>query len=133
MKTKSNQCNRTVMVVEDDFGIRETMQEVLESEGYNVITACNGKNALDLLNTTVDYPSLVLLDIFMPVMDGYDFLKVVSKDSQLASIPVYIHSANYNLQDLRGAKGILKKPASYDAIIELVQSYCDDRPNDHLQ
>ena len=117
-------CHRTIMVIEDDRDIRDAVKEILESENYKVVTAGNGKEALELLRATANQPRLVLLDMMMPVMDGFDFLKILTNDTVLAAIPVYIHSANYDIRDLRGAKGLLRKPASCEAILALVESYC---------
>ena len=61
---------RPVIIVEDDDDIRDTFREVLESEGYHVLTAANGRVALDLLEGMRDVPCLVLLDLMMPIMNG---------------------------------------------------------------
>ena len=100
------------------------MKEILEMEGYQVATAVNGKEAIDLLRTSTIQPRLVLLDMMMPVMDGIGFLKVIETDSSLAKIPVYIHSASADINGFGGAKGLLRKPATYNALMNLVQSYC---------
>ena len=120
-----NDCRRTILIVEDERDIRESLQSMLELEGYDVLTASNGKEALDLLRSTELKPRLVFLDMMMPVMDGASFLNILVNDTILAPIPVYIHSANTNLTDLKGARGILRKPASIEAIMKLVESYCD--------
>lgn len=98
---------------------------MLENEGYTVLTCKNGKEGIEVLRATSHKPRLVLLDMMMPVMDGVGFLNILVNDTILAPIPVYVHSANTNLSDIQGARGILRKPASFEAIMKLVESYCD--------
>src|SRR5262245_55690503 len=77
-----------VLVVEDEQESRETLRELLELEGYVVETAVNGQEALDKLKH-VD-PCLILLDLFMPVMDGWQFLDRLSADGRLSRIKVVV-------------------------------------------
>jgi two-component system chemotaxis response regulator CheY len=121
----SNSNNRTVLIVEDDSVIRELLKDILELEGYSVSTAGNGQEAIDLLRAGKTQPKLVLLDMMMPVMDGASFLNIVTKDTTLAKIPVYIHSASLDIPELNGARGLIRKPSSYETIVKLVESYCD--------
>lgn len=120
----SKPCNRTILIIEDDQDIRETLQNMLLAEGYEVLTATNGKEGIELLKSN-SQPRLVLLDMAMPVMNGMEFLDILTNDTILAAIPVYIHSATANLVDINGARGLIRKPASYEAILRLVKSYCD--------
>src|SRR4051794_12571685 len=103
--SKLSNTHRTVLVVEDDREIRESLQELLEVEGYAVATASNGLEAIELLRSTITHPKIVLLDMMMPVMDGMGFLDILTKDSILGAIPVYIHSANHDIGNLNGARG----------------------------
>jgi len=84
--------NRKILLVEDDLDVREALADTLEDRGFEVITAANGLEALDLLRR-VEAPSLVLLDLMMPVMDGYEFLEAQRRDPILAAIPVAIVTA----------------------------------------
>jgi two-component system chemotaxis response regulator CheY len=122
--TETKSCDRTILIVEDDDNIRYYIKEMLELEGYTVVAAPNGKEAIDLLRSTSNIPRLVLLDLMMPVMDGASFLNILTNDTILAAIPVYIHSTTANLSELKGARGLLRKPVSYEAILKLVESYC---------
>jgi len=81
----------TVLVVEDEFGIADLIQAVLEDEGYRVLTAVNGKQGLELL--TGERPDLVFLDYMMPVMDGAAVLRSVAGDPSLRDIPVVMMSS----------------------------------------
>src|SRR5262249_30994323 len=85
---------RTVLLVEDDLDIRDILQDVLESDGYDVIPAANGKQALDFLKMN-DPPGadLVILDLMMPLVTGWEVLDRMQEDPRLAEIPVIVVSA----------------------------------------
>ena len=113
---------KTILVVEDDQGIRETMKEVLESEGYHVVTAVNGHDGLEKLRE-VPKPCLVLLDMMMPVMDGREMLDVVLADVVLAPTPVFFVSAIASPSNTKGAAAYLKKPIDIDLLFKLIKQY----------
>ena len=110
---------RIVMVVEDDHLIRQVIAEALEEEGFEVMEAANGKEALEALEQV--RPSLILLDLMMPVMDGWTFRGVQRNDPALADIPVVVVSASLppglKLEDL-GAKAMLEKPFGIDLLAQ---------------
>src|SRR5437868_3503715 len=85
---------QTVLLVEDDLDIRDVLQDVLEADGYDVIPAANGKQALDFL-TMNDPPGadLVILDLMMPMISGWEVLDRMATDVRLAAIPVIVVSA----------------------------------------
>ncbi len=85
-------CTGTVVVVEDDEDARELLRAVLERQGYRVLTARDGVDALALLRGT-DNVCFVLLDLFMPGMDGFAVLRSLSADPQLAQLPVCISTS----------------------------------------
>jgi two-component system, chemotaxis family, chemotaxis protein CheY len=120
-----------VLVVEDDADIREVIQEFLETEGYHVSTATNGKEALEYLNKKTVIPKLILLDLFMPVMDGKEFLQNFKKShSELSSsVPVIVLSAAPPAgEQVREVKelstGFIKKPIDLENFIDTVRQYC---------
>ena len=120
----SKRCD--VFIVEDDFDIREVLTEVLEDEGFSVSGAANGRDAIDLLKDG-SRPRLILLDLMMPVMSGWQFVSEQRKEANLASIPVVVVSADGNLQhkaESLGASGCLRKPIEIDALLGLVRKYC---------
>lgn len=119
--TSSNR-QRLVMVVEDDFTIRETLRDALELDGYHVQTAVNGQDALDRIDRGPK-PDLILLDLMMPVMDGRSFLDHVEKEPELSRIPVVVISATADEVSSRGAAAFLKKPPDLDRILELVAKF----------
>jgi two-component system chemotaxis response regulator CheY len=117
----------TVLIVEDDIGIRESLQEALQMDGYSVIAAVHGEDALKYLNTGRVRPSLILLDLMMPVMNGWEFLKTVKANARFSNIPVIVLSAaakDTGSEDLH-AVAFLKKPVDLDTLINLVERYCD--------
>jgi CheY-like chemotaxis protein len=78
-----------VLIVEDDEAIRETLRELLEFEGFEVATAANGREAVSQLQRT-ERPCLILLDLMMPVMNGWEFLRKRREDLTIATIPVVV-------------------------------------------
>src|SRR5687767_8264318 len=83
---------RTVMVVDDDDAIREALEDVLGDEGYDVIGASDGQQALELLHGE-KRPSAILVDLWTPVMDGWKFLDTLLADPRLSRIPLVVLTA----------------------------------------
>jgi CheY-like chemotaxis protein len=115
-----------VLIVEDDADLREMMAQMLSLEGFRAETVANGRDALDYLGRG-DLPEIVLLDLMMPVMDGWEFRRQLQKDPSLASLPVVVLSAldAARAADLGGV-AYLKKPLDFDRLLELVRQYCRD-------
>lgn len=119
----------SVLIVDDDDDIRETFADALRFVGYPVLTAPNGKAALDLLAKVEAPPCLILLDMMMPVMDGEEFRKHQLANSELAEIPVVVISADRDaLQQamLLGAADGLSKPIQFDALSNVARKYCGE-------
>jgi CheY-like chemotaxis protein len=112
-----------VLIVEDDEAVREAMRDALEHEGYCAICAADGEEALELL-AKGPKPRLILLDLMMPVMNGWELLKVLRDSATLARIPVVILSAAANLSTPVGVPA-LKKPISVQSLLRLVDEYAD--------
>jgi CheY-like chemotaxis protein len=107
------------MVVEDDHLIREALVEALDEEGFEVVEAANGKEALDKLHASP--ASLVLLDLMMPIMDGWQFREAQLLDPELSGIPVVVLSA---LRDERvSAQRHFTKPCDLDALLDTVWEF----------
>src|SRR2546423_11244266 len=101
-----------ILVVEDDLDIREALTQILQEEGYAVRAAANGRDALDAASDG-SVPSLILLDLMMPVMNGWEFRAEQLKDARLANVPVLIISADPHLRaklETLGDAGVLQKP-----------------------
>jgi DNA-binding response OmpR family regulator len=114
---------RRVLVVDDDREIVEMTRLILESGGYEVIPALSGDEALR--NATRQRPDLILLDINMPGMDGWETLKILKVDEATQAIPVAMFSIKLELRDKlqglkQGAFDYITKPFSYDEILERV-------------
>jgi CheY-like chemotaxis protein len=112
-----------VLLVEDDVDVREAVTDTLEDAGYRVITARHGQEALEVLRNGGPRPCLILLDLMMPVMDGWQFRDLQSKDPELADIPVVALSAHGGLHAL-GAADHLRKPVQLRALMDVVERFC---------
>jgi CheY-like chemotaxis protein len=110
----------TILVVDDDPEIRESLREVLLSAGHDVSTAANGKDALDHLHTR--RPDVILLDLMMPVMNGWQFRDAQKRSRALADIPVIVIStaAAENRALLNDVAASLPKPFSVDMLLDTV-------------
>jgi two-component system, cell cycle sensor histidine kinase and response regulator CckA len=110
-----------ILVVEDDRSIRSALQAILEDEGYGVTTAENGRQALENLLTSVA-PDLIVLDLRMPVMDGWEFRAAQKSDPVLARIPVLAVSADGSAKAAAiDAEAYLRKPLSSDALLNAIE------------
>ena len=115
-------CPASVLVVEDHDDIREAIGEILENEGYETALAEDGERALDLL-AEIPRPCLVLVDLIMPHMDGWQLVNVLSRDDRLATIPVVVMSAAANARTLP-EHPTLKKPIDLEILLQIVRDHC---------
>lgn len=116
-----------ILVVEDDRDIRESLVDMLQDEGFLVISAENGKIGIELLQSSAHLPSLVLLDLTMPVMDGYAFRREQLKDPKFAAIPTALLSADGSLEEkakLTGLKDYITKPINLSQLYALATRFC---------
>lgn len=111
----------SVLLVEDDLDIRETMRDVLEGEGHTVVTARHGAEALDLL-ASVPPPRLVILDLVMPVMDGIEFLRRLEQRDD-HDVSVLVVSASSTIKPPPGTP-LLRKPVPLEVLIDRVEAMC---------
>jgi CheY-like chemotaxis protein len=117
---------RSVLVVEDDGDIRDALTFILRDQGYQVDSASNGREALDHLRQG-SRANLIVLDLMMPVMDGWQFRHEQQRDPALAGIPVVIVSADGSVQHKAasiGAIDYVRKPIDLDAFVGLVGRCC---------
>jgi CheY-like chemotaxis protein len=84
---------RTILVVDDEEAIREVIGEIFSTRGYEIVTASNGREALEVLRDPQRRPGLILLDLMMPVMSGFEFLEQVRDDTTITPPPIVIMSA----------------------------------------
>ena len=114
----------TVFIVEDDSDTREMLSSFLELEGYQVESAENGKLALERLGAGSD-ACVILLDLMMPVMDGWQFRQAQAGNSALADIPVIVVSAAGKDRLRRiDANAYLSKPVDLDELLGCVTQFC---------
>ena len=113
---------RDILIVDDDPDIRDALGECLRYEGYGVHAAADGRDALDRLEVGLR-PDVILLDLMMPVLNGFDVLEALNRRPDWKDIPVVIVSANrgYEAEDLKGAAGVLRKPVSVDRLLAVVE------------
>jgi CheY-like chemotaxis protein len=114
-----------VLVVEDDDDVREVVAHVLGQHGYPVRTAGNGLEALAALRGGTP-PALILLDLTMPVMSGYEMLEVMAADPALAAIPVIAMTAGATRRvEIGGSRiDMLPKPVSIGALLAIIERVC---------
>lgn len=117
----------TVLLVEDDAGLRESLTALLESEGFETLGAANGFEAVELLRHE-PRPDLILLDLMMPVMNGWAFLKYRNEHPVLSAVPVIVTTAWNEVPgeaDVIGVQGYLRKPLVPREVVEVVRKHCD--------
>jgi CheY-like chemotaxis protein len=121
-----------ILVVEDDNDIRGLVSEVLRDDGYDVREATNGCEALNQVRT--ERPDLIVLDLMMPVMDGWTFVEECRTHTDCRDVPIVVTSASHDLprtaEKLRsyGVRTCLAKPFDVDGLLALVERYAPSAP-----
>ncbi len=110
-----------VLIVDDDDDIRDTLKEVCEDEGYDVLTASNGAEAMRVLGGP-SLPCVVVLDLIMPVMTGNEVFASMQLDVRLANVPVIVSTSDPS----RAPSGVLimKKPIDLDRLLGAIRGFC---------
>jgi two-component system cell cycle response regulator DivK len=123
-----------VLIAEDNAINRELLRELLDLRGYSVVDACDGQEALDMIEQT--HPDLLLLDIGMPVLDGFAVIRKIRQNSRLANLPVVAVTA-YAMQGDRdrilnsGFDGYLSKPIDRNALAAELDRLLNNRTSAH--
>ena len=113
-----------VAIIEDDSEFRNMLRELLEEEQYRVVAMANGAEALEALRAE-PLPNVILLDVSMPVMDGFDFLRYRNEDSRLAAVPVVlVTNARPHERPTIGVSNVVRKPIDIDEILFAIRRYC---------
>lgn len=122
--------SHTVLLVDDERDLRESVRELIEDSGYGVAEAANGLEAREYLERSPDRPCLVLLDLMMPVMNGWDFLAWLGTQAEpLASVPVVVLTAADRdrvevVAKARRTAAVLPKPFRIDELLATIERYC---------
>ncbi len=112
----------TVLVVEDEEELREMMREALELNGYEVVAVGDGQEALDAIGG-IEHLCMVLLDLLMPGMNGWDFFEKMRARPELVDVPVVVHSSAPSRAP-SGVTRILQKPLKLERLLSVVHEYC---------
>ncbi len=116
----------TILLTEDNSDTRDAITQVLAVEGYTVVTAVHGREALGHLQGGLR-PALILLDLMMPVMDGWEFRKAQLREPALAAIPVVLISAHDEVAragDTLRAAGVVQKPLDIEEMLRTIEALC---------
>lgn len=121
----------TILVVEDNRNVRDAAVALLQTCGYAVVTASNGRDAIEILRTGAVLPRLIILDLTMPVMDGFAFRAAQLSDPTLASIPIIVVSAAGpavpEAAERMHAAAVIAKPVDGNELVRLVAAHCERR------
>ena len=114
----------TVLIVEDEEDLRELMCDALQMRGYHVVTAAEGSDALRKI-ADIGRPCVILLDLLMPGMNGWDFFDKVRERPELSSVPVIVHSSASSRAPA-GVTRVVQKPLAFEALVSIVAEYCSN-------
>lgn len=123
---------KSILVIEDNDDIRETVVDILRSENYEVYSAANGQEGIDLL-PSIPSPTLILLDMMMPIMNGWQFLEAQRASAFMQDLRVVLvsaASADRVLFDDKGVapvEGLLAKPIQMEGLLSVASKYCHSR------
>jgi CheY-like chemotaxis protein len=123
---RPQQAHGSILVIEDDGGVRESLAEVLSLEGYRVHGCADGQQALDYLQSA-PLPGLILLDLMMPVMNGWVFRDQQQQEQSLSSVPVVLISGVADVGQQAAALGTvayLTKPIDIGELLDTVARHC---------
>ena len=123
----TNDAGGLVMIVDDDPDIRETIEQLLRKRGHPVTTASDGAEALDRLRTETLVPCLILVDLMMPGMNGFQLMQALGADPALAAIPVVVitgagPAVELRRKEIRGE--VMRKPFDLPALLSVVRRHC---------
>lgn len=114
----------SVLIVEDNTDLRSLYNQAVEMKGHKPLLAANGLEALQILRSDKKKPSLIVLDLMMPVMDGWEFLRHQSADPQLSEIPVVICSASK--EAMPAEIEVIRKPVDLEVLLQILDKYTDN-------
>lgn len=119
---ESSSNSKTILIIEDDADIRDSLLQALELEGYQVLGAENGREGLKVLEDGAR-PNLILLDLMMPIMSGWQFYEAIQGKPEFKSIPIVVISAVGSKADEMPAQAVLRKPVDLESLIKVVDQH----------
>jgi CheY-like chemotaxis protein len=122
---------RTVLVVDDEFGIVDVLETILIDEGYRVLTACNGKQGL--VRLSAEKPDVILLDFMMPILGGAEMLRAMAAEPAYQRVPVIMISSlgeDVIAEKCKGYAAFLHKPFRAAAVLSTVSRVLGRAVND---
>jgi CheY-like chemotaxis protein len=117
---------KSILVVDDEPEALDAVVELFRGEGLTTMSARDGQEALDLIRSGLR-PSLIVLDLKMPVMDGWEFCRRLAADEEVADIPIAIVTATASVEHLperRTDAGFFRKPVDFNRLLKVVQRFC---------
>jgi CheY-like chemotaxis protein len=123
-RSRKDSPGKLVLIVEDESYLCELIADILSAEGHYIVAAPNGLAALERLREFT--PDIILLDLMMPIMDGWEVMSVLGSDPRLSQIPVVIITAIYDVtvtEQSTNAKAILAKPFDIERLTEVVRTF----------
>lgn len=114
----------TILIVEDEADDRDAVLHFLEKEGYSALAASNGREALELISR-FGLPKVMLLDLAMPEMNGWEFLDARKQNQIPDTLPIYVFSAEPASERPKGISGVLSKPVDLKAILNAIRKHCE--------
>ena len=121
--------DKRVLLVEDDLVLRDILQDILEDEGYEVVPASDGRQALEYLRITssaAERPALLILDLMMPLVTGWQVLETIRSSPALSGLPVIVMTAVGRDKPAK-ASVVLTKPVNVSALCDTVRAYLQPR------
>lgn len=117
---------KKILIVDDNISFVGALKELLTITGHDVVTAHNGNEALEILSTMSTLPSLIILDLVMPVMNGFEFRKAQLENKAISKIPVILLTANNSFKDYKEilqAHEFLNKPVEAKDLLYIVENF----------
>lgn len=123
MSERTGSSCHSILVVEDDADTRGALMDAIEDQGYRVLGAAHGREALAILSQ-VAAPCLILVDLMMPVMNGWELIDVLRQEQSLAQIPVVVVSAYEGQAVTATVAGFIKKPVTLSDLSKVIARFC---------
>ena len=128
---KPSRAGKTILIVDDEFGVLEVLEFILSDAGYTVVSAVNGQDALARLDKTK--PDLAIVDFMMPILDGNGVVEAIRSDKRLRDIPIIMASALPEMtirERCDGFNAFLRKPYKTEQLMEEISRLIDHSASD---